>query len=71
MVKHATDMESLATLCFRALDGSNYEVRLCIAKLLGALVASTQHQPKGNTPMGKQNRETMIKEIKKKVEIEL
>ncbi|KAI5699542.1 hypothetical protein M8J75_004605 [Diaphorina citri] len=51
MVKHATDMESLATLCFRALDGSNYEVRLCIAKLLGALVASTQHQPKGNTPM--------------------
>lgn len=56
MLKHAiflqtNETESLATLCFRALDGSNYDVRLSIAKLLGALIATTQHQPKGNAPM--------------------
>lgn len=56
MLKHAiflqtNEIESLATLCFRALDGSNYDVRLYIAKLLGTLIATTQHQPKGNTSM--------------------
>jgi hypothetical protein len=47
MLKHATflhtvEMESLASLCFRALDGSNYEVRCAVARLLGALMAATQ-----------------------------
>ncbi|CAH0562547.1 unnamed protein product [Brassicogethes aeneus] len=47
MLNHAhflytTELESLATLCFRAFDGSNYEVRCAVAKLLGALVAMTQ-----------------------------
>lgn len=47
MLNHApflytTELESLATLCFRAFDGSNYEVRCSVAKLLGALVAMTQ-----------------------------
>lgn len=47
MLNHApfmytTEMESLATLCFRAFDGSNYEVRCSVAKLLGALIATTQ-----------------------------
>lgn len=45
---HTTELESLATLCFRAFDGSNYEVRCCVAKLLGALIATTQQQPKLN-----------------------
>lgn len=54
MLKHAiflqtNEIENLATLCFRALDGSNYDVRLYVAKLLGALIATTQHQPKGHT----------------------
>ncbi|XP_075228223.1 HEAT repeat-containing protein 5B isoform X2 [Lycorma delicatula] len=53
MLKHApflytTELESLATLCFRAFDGSNYEVRCCVAKLLGALIATTQQQAKTN-----------------------
>ena len=39
---YTTELESLATLCFRAFDGSNYEVRCSIAKLLGTLVAMTQ-----------------------------
>ncbi|XP_034252934.1 HEAT repeat-containing protein 5B isoform X2 [Thrips palmi] len=53
MLNHApflylTELESLATLCFRAFDGSNYEVRCAVAKLLGALVATTQQPQKGN-----------------------
>lgn len=47
MINHAqflysTELESLATLCFRAFDGSNYEVRCAVAKLLGTLLAFTQ-----------------------------
>ncbi|XP_060537015.1 HEAT repeat-containing protein 5B isoform X2 [Cylas formicarius] len=47
MLNHApflytTELESLASLCFRAFDGSNYEVRCAVAKLLGTLVAMTQ-----------------------------
>jgi hypothetical protein len=57
MLNHApflytTELESLATLCFRAFDGSNYEVRCAVAKLLGTLVAATQQTQKGN-PAGR------------------
>ena len=53
MLNHApflytTELESLATLCFRAFDGSNYEVRCAVAKLLGTLIAATQQTQKGN-----------------------
>ncbi|KAL3290046.1 hypothetical protein HHI36_023417 [Cryptolaemus montrouzieri] len=49
MLNHApflytTELESMATLCFRAFDNSNYEVRCAVAKLLGTLVAMTQNQ---------------------------
>lgn len=49
MLNHApflytTELENVATLCFRAFDGSNYEVRCAVAKLLGSLIASTQQQ---------------------------
>lgn len=53
MLNHApflytTEIESVATLCFRAFEGSNYEVRCAVAKLLGTLVAMTQlPTPKG------------------------
>lgn len=51
MLNHAaflytTELESLATLCFRAFDGSNYEVRCAVARLLGVLVAMTQQNAK-------------------------
>ncbi|KAE8751079.1 hypothetical protein FOCC_FOCC002164 [Frankliniella occidentalis] len=53
MLNHApflylTELEGLATLCFRAFDGSNYEVRCAVARLLGALVATTQQPQRGN-----------------------
>ncbi|XP_031626262.1 HEAT repeat-containing protein 5B isoform X2 [Contarinia nasturtii] len=56
MMNHApflytTELENMAALCFRAFDGSNYEVRCAVAKLLGSLIAFTQQQqqtlPKG------------------------
>ncbi|XP_057651452.1 HEAT repeat-containing protein 5B [Diorhabda carinulata] len=61
MLNHApflytTELESLATLCFRAFDGSNYIARCTVAKLLGTLMAMTQqlHQNngKGQTQKG-------------------
>ncbi|XP_055635058.1 HEAT repeat-containing protein 5B isoform X2 [Toxorhynchites rutilus septentrionalis] len=48
MTKHApflytNELESLASLCFRAFDGCNYEVRCAVAQLLGTLIACTQN----------------------------
>ncbi|KAI8784582.1 HEAT repeat-containing protein 5B-like isoform X1 [Biomphalaria glabrata] len=37
-----TELETVASLCIRALDGSNYDVRCTIAKLLGNLMATAQ-----------------------------
>ncbi|XP_012940846.1 HEAT repeat-containing protein 5B [Aplysia californica] len=37
-----TELETVANLCFRALDGSNYDARCTIAKLLGNLMATAQ-----------------------------
>ncbi|KAK2577979.1 hypothetical protein KPH14_008413 [Odynerus spinipes] len=62
MLNHApflytTEIESVATLCFRAFEGSNYEVRCAVAKLLGSLVAMTQiPTPKGKNPAVAQNK---------------
>lgn len=39
---YTTELEGNITLGFRALDGSNYEVRCSIAKYLAALLAATQ-----------------------------
>uniref|UniRef100_A0A671MD20 HEAT repeat-containing protein 5A n=1 Tax=Sinocyclocheilus anshuiensis TaxID=1608454 RepID=A0A671MD20_9TELE len=36
----STELENVATLCFRAFEGSNYDVRVGISKLLGTLLAS-------------------------------
>lgn len=48
---YTTELESLATLCFRAFDGSNYEVRCAVAQLLGNLIAATQQEQKAKGPM--------------------
>lgn len=49
MLKHApflytTELESMASLCFKAFEGSTYEVRCAVAQLLGNLIAQTQLQ---------------------------
>lgn len=37
-----SELDNVASLCFRALDGSNYDVRCEVAKLLGHLLAQSQ-----------------------------
>ncbi|CAJ0939252.1 unnamed protein product, partial [Mesorhabditis belari] len=45
-----TDLEATITLCTKALDNSNYECRISVAKLL-AVVLSNAHQPPPNCMM--------------------
>ncbi|NXJ17877.1 HTR5A protein, partial [Dicrurus megarhynchus] len=35
----STDLESVVTLCFKSFEGSNYDVRLAVSKLLGTILA--------------------------------
>uniref|UniRef100_A0A8P4G1T7 HEAT repeat-containing protein 5A n=1 Tax=Dicentrarchus labrax TaxID=13489 RepID=A0A8P4G1T7_DICLA len=44
-----SELENVATLCFRAFEGSNYNVRVSVAKLLGTLLAAAvePRQPTG------------------------
>lgn len=39
---YTSELDTCASLCFRALDGSNYDVRCSVAKLLGTLMATAQ-----------------------------
>lgn len=41
---YTSELETVASLCFRALDGSNYDVRCVVAVLLGNLMAVAQSQ---------------------------
>lgn len=44
-----SELENVATLCFRAFDGSDYNVRVSVANLLGTLLAAAvePRQPTG------------------------
>uniref|UniRef100_A0A8C5X1M8 HEAT repeat-containing protein 5A n=1 Tax=Malurus cyaneus samueli TaxID=2593467 RepID=A0A8C5X1M8_9PASS len=46
----STDLDSVVTLCFKSFEGSNYDVRLAVSKLLGTLLARalTSKQTTGN-----------------------
>jgi hypothetical protein len=35
----STDLDSVATLCFKSFEGSNYDVRISVSKLLGTILA--------------------------------
>lgn len=47
-----TELETVVSLCYRALDGSNYDARYAVAELLGNLSA-TALNPKPNITSGK------------------
>ena len=47
---YTAELDNIASLCFRAMDSSNYDVRCDVAKLLGRLLAATQ------TPQSAQGR---------------
>ncbi|NXO82773.1 HTR5A protein, partial [Sitta europaea] len=47
----STDLDSVVTLCFKSFEGSNYDVRLAVSKLLGTILARalTSKQITGST----------------------
>ena len=47
---YTTELETVTSLCFRALDGSNYDARCTIGKLLGELLFTAQSM---KTPVDK------------------
>ena len=55
LIKHAsftytTELETLFSVCLKALEGSNYDVRVGVSSLLGKLMAASQRPPDGSTP---------------------
>ncbi|KAK3093785.1 hypothetical protein FSP39_020183 [Pinctada imbricata] len=51
---HTAELETVTSLCFKALDGSNYDVRCSVAKLLGNLMATAHNPPKSLAGKSKQ-----------------
>ncbi|CAL1542615.1 unnamed protein product [Lymnaea stagnalis] len=47
----STELETVASLCVRALEGSNYDARCTIAKLLGNLMATAQTPKQQNSKL--------------------
>ncbi|CAH1791410.1 unnamed protein product [Owenia fusiformis] len=40
---YTTELDNVVSLCLRALDGSNYDVRCVVGKMLGLVIANTQN----------------------------
>ncbi|XP_029962022.1 HEAT repeat-containing protein 5B isoform X2 [Salarias fasciatus] len=57
-----TELENLATLCFKALEGSNYGVRVAVAKLLGTVMA-TALMPKQAAVMRQNIKRATLEEV--------
>ncbi|EFO17909.1 hypothetical protein LOAG_10587, partial [Loa loa] len=43
---YTNEVESIGTLCFKALESSNYEVRHAVAQLFGALLCTAMNPPR-------------------------
>lgn len=43
---YTNEVESVGTLCFKALESSNYEVRYTVAQLFAALLCTAMNPPK-------------------------
>ncbi|XP_044520994.1 HEAT repeat-containing protein 5A [Gracilinanus agilis] len=50
----STDIDSVATLCFKSFEGSNYDVRMAVSKLLGTVLARAVISKQG-TAASRQN----------------
>ena len=50
---HTTELEGIVSLCFRAFDGSNYDVRCAVGKALGTLLSHTLIPAKSRPGGGK------------------
>ncbi|TDG98504.1 hypothetical protein EPR50_G00201090 [Perca flavescens] len=51
-----SELENVATLCFRAFEGSNYSVRVSVAKLLGTLLAAAVEPRQPTATQGRVSR---------------
>ena len=61
---YTSDLESAFSLCFRAFEGSNYEVRCAVAKVLASLVTATQQKQQNPSPShGKPVRHVTLEEV--------
>ncbi|KAE8601579.1 hypothetical protein XENTR_v10013725 [Xenopus tropicalis] len=56
------ELENVATLCFKALEGSNYGVRVAVSKLLGTVMA-TALMPKQATVMRQNVKKATLEEV--------
>ncbi|XP_066552575.1 HEAT repeat-containing protein 5B isoform X2 [Amia ocellicauda] len=57
-----TELENVATLCFKALEGSNYGVRVTVSKLLGTVMA-TALMPKQAAVMRQNVKRATLEEV--------
>ncbi|XP_059838165.1 HEAT repeat-containing protein 5B [Hypanus sabinus] len=57
-----TELENLATLCFKGLEGSNYAVRVAVSKLLGTVMA-TALTPKQAAVMRQNVKRATLEEV--------
>uniref|UniRef100_A0A8C8K9F3 HEAT repeat-containing protein 5A n=1 Tax=Oncorhynchus tshawytscha TaxID=74940 RepID=A0A8C8K9F3_ONCTS len=60
-----SELENVATLCFRAFESSNYDVRVAISKLLGTLLATAVEpkQPTGTVAHRQGSRRSSLEEV--------
>ncbi|KAM8946642.1 HEAT repeat-containing protein 5B isoform 2-T2 [Pelodytes ibericus] len=56
------ELENVATLCFKSLEGSNYGVRVAVSKLLGTVMA-TALMPKQATVMRQNVKKATLEEV--------
>uniref|UniRef100_A0A8C5MAD1 HEAT repeat-containing protein 5B n=1 Tax=Leptobrachium leishanense TaxID=445787 RepID=A0A8C5MAD1_9ANUR len=56
------ELENVATLCYKALEGSNYGVRVAVSKLLGTVMA-TALMPKQATVMRQNVKKATLEEV--------
>ncbi|XP_043929761.1 HEAT repeat-containing protein 5A isoform X2 [Protopterus annectens] len=57
-----TELENVATVCFKAFEGSTYDVRVAVSRLLGTVLA-TAVMPKQNSASSRANiRQTCLQE---------
>uniref|UniRef100_A0A8C3AV72 HEAT repeat-containing protein 5B n=1 Tax=Cyclopterus lumpus TaxID=8103 RepID=A0A8C3AV72_CYCLU len=58
-----TELENVATLCFKALEGSNYGVRVAVAKLLGTVMATALIAPLLSSVMRQNVKRATLEEV--------
>uniref|UniRef100_A0A2K6G5K4 HEAT repeat-containing protein 5A n=1 Tax=Propithecus coquereli TaxID=379532 RepID=A0A2K6G5K4_PROCO len=60
----STDLDSVATLCFKSFEGSNYDVRISVSKLLGTILAKALIFKDPGTAASRQNiRRVSLEEV--------